>query len=360
MINITKTYLPPLEEYVKNLKKIWDSGWVTNNGQLLVELENKLKEYLGVKHLFIVTNGTMALEIAIKALDLKGEVITTPFSYVATTSSLVWEGCKPVFADIDKETLNIDSREIEKRITPETSGMMPVHVYGNICDVEKIKDISEKYNLPIIYDAAHAFGAKYNGESILKQGDISILSFHATKLFHMIEGGAVITDNDDLAHKISYLRNFGHKNQEEFFGLGINGKNSEFHAAMGLSVLSHIEEILKSRKEITELYDGLLDWGKLIKPTITQMNGYNYAYYPVIFDSEEVLLKVKNELNRKQIFPRRYFFPSLNSIEYIKEFDEQEMPIAEDISRRILCLPLYHDLKMEEIKLISEILNKNV
>ena len=234
MIPVTKSFLPPIEDYIEYLKQIWDSNQLTNNGPLVKELEQKLKEYFDVKHLFFVSNGTIAEQIAIKAADLKGDIITTPFSYVATTSSIVWEGCQPVFVDIDPQTLCMNPDLIEDAITEKTTGIIPTHVYGIPCDVEKIQEIAEKHSLKVIYDAAHTFGGKYKGKSIASYGDISFLSFHATKVFHTVEGGAIITNDDELAHKISYMRNFGHNGPEDFWGVGINGNNSEFHAAMGL------------------------------------------------------------------------------------------------------------------------------
>lgn len=357
-INVTKTYLPPLEEYIKYLRKIWKSGYITNHGPLATELENKLKKYLGVKYLFFVSNGTIALQIAIKALELKNEVITTPFSYVATTSSLVWENCKPIFADIDPNTLTIDPNEIEKKITKKTTGIVGVHVYGNPCDVEKINKIAKKYKLKVIYDAAHAFGVKYKNKSILNYGDISTLSFHATKIFHTVEGGAIITNNDNLAKKIEYMRNFGHsglRKPEQFLGLGINGKNSEFHGAMGLCILKKIDELILKRKNAFLYYNKFLPKNKIIKLNTKNKTKYNYAYYPLIMPNEKCLLKTIKKLNNVQIFPRRYFFPSLNKLNYL---DNQNMPISENISRRIFCLPLSHEISKKEIYKITKIINK--
>jgi dTDP-4-amino-4,6-dideoxygalactose transaminase len=353
MINVTKTYLPPLEDYVKYLEQIWSSNQLTNHGPLVKELEKQLKEYLGVKHLFFVSNGTIALQIAIKALDLQGEIITTPFSYVATTSSIFWEGCKPVFVDIDPETLCLNPDRIEAAITPRTSAILATHVYGNPCDVEKIQAIAERHGLKVIYDAAHAFGVRYQGRSLVSYGDIATLSFHATKLFHTVEGGAVITQDDELAHRIAYMRNFGHKGQEDFWGLGINGKNSEFHAAMGLCLIPKVPELIARRKEICERYDELLDGCGLFRPKCLAGTEYNYAYYPVLFNSEELLLDVKETLNENRIYPRRYFYPALNSLNYTHS---SPMQISEDVSGRILCLPLYPELDIEDVHRICEII----
>jgi len=356
MITVTKTYLPPLEEYIKYLKSIWKKGQITNNGFLVQKLETKLKKYLGVKHFFLLTNGTMALQIAIKALELKKEIITTPFSYVATTSSIVWENCKPIFVDINPKTLNIDAAKIEQKINKNTEAILATHVYGNPCNIEKIKQMGKKHNIKIIFDAAHAFGVRYKNKSLASYGDISALSFHATKLFHTVEGGALVTNNDATARKISYLRNFGHKSKEDFWGLGINGKNSEFHAAMGLCVLPKVDKLISYRKKISELYDKLLISKNLnIKnPKIRPNTIYNYSYYPIIFPSEKVLLKVKDALNKQNIFPRKYFYPSLNTLNYVKS---KPMPIAQDISKRVLCLPLSHELRQKEVSQISKIIN---
>ncbi|WP_345075159.1 DegT/DnrJ/EryC1/StrS family aminotransferase [Hymenobacter fastidiosus] len=345
-INVTKSYLPPLEEYVAYLSGVWDRVYLTNAGPLVVELEKQLREYLGVKHLFFVNNGTIALQIAIKALELQGEVITTPFSYVATTSSLVWEGCKPVFVDIDSKTLCLDPTLIEAAITPQTVAIMATHVYGNPCDLEAIEEIAVRRKLRVIYDAAHAFGVTYKDNSVLNYGDISTLSFHATKLFHTVEGGAIVTDNDELAHKISYMRNFGHNGPEAFWGVGVNGKSSEFHAAMGLCVLPRVDELIRRRKEISERYDRLLADTPLTRPRIHDHTRYNYSYYPTLLPSEEVLLQVRDALNAQDITPRRYFYPSLNTLDYT---DKQPAPVSEDVSVRVLCLPLYYGLEDEDV-----------
>jgi len=291
MINITKPFLPPFDEYKEYLEGIWERAWLTNNGPLVNDLEIKLKNYLGIQHLLFLSNGTIALQIAIKALLLSGEIITTPFSYVATTSSIIWEGCKPVFADIDPKTLNIDPQKIEKLITKNTSAILATHVYGNPCDIEAIDIIARKHNLKVIYDAAHAFGVRYKNRSIFEYGDISTTSFHSTKVFHTIEGGAVITRDAELLKIMARLRNFGHNGPEIFVEAGINGKNSEFHAAMGLVNLKHIEPIFQSRKMQALLYDKALQTLKIRKPVIHKDAEWNYSYYPIIFDTEEQLLK---------------------------------------------------------------------
>ncbi|WP_316353883.1 DegT/DnrJ/EryC1/StrS family aminotransferase [Candidatus Trichorickettsia mobilis] len=354
MIPITKPFLPDITKYNEYLQKIWEAEYLTNAGPLVKELELKLKDYCNAQNLFYVSNGTIALQLAIKALDLKGEIITTPFSYVATTSSIAWEGCVPVFVDIDPSFLTIDPNKIEAAITPETSALLVTHVYGNPCDIEAIESIANNYNLKIIYDAAHCFGVEYKGQSIVNYGDISTLSFHATKLFQTVEGGAVITQNLELAEKISYMRNFGHDGQEKFFGIGINGKNSEFHAAMGLCNLPEVPNIISQRKKICDLYDSILLANyKISRPEIRKNTRYNYAYYPVLFEDEKALLAVKEKLNNHNIFPRRYFYPSLHTLPYIKE---SKMPIADDISSRVLCLPLYYSLSNEDVYKISRLI----
>lgn len=354
VINVTRTYLPPLEEYEHYLRGIWERGVVTNNGPLVRELEARLKEYLGVRHLFFATNGTIVLQIALKALGITGEVITTPFSYVATTTSILWENCKPVFADIDENTLGIDPGYLEELITPQTQAILATHVFGNPCETEAIEKIARKHNLKIIYDAAHAFGTAYKGRQLISYGDISTVSFHATKLFHTIEGGAIITNDDEVAERISLYRSFGHRG-DDYFTVGINGKNSEFHAAMGLCMLPRVANIIEERKEIARMYDMLLANTGVQRPQLAAGTAYNYAYYPVIFASEEQLLRVREALNAKEIFPRRYFYPSLNTLPYITQ--SNSCPVSENIARRVLCLPYYPGLAGKDIERITTIVN---
>lgn len=353
MINVTKPFLPPRAEYDAYLDGIWQRNWLTNNGPLVNELELKLKEFLGLNHVLYLSNGTIALQIAIKALDLKGEIITTPFSYVATTSSIVWEGCKPVFVDIHPHTFNIDPGKIEAAITPATSAILATHVFGNPCDVHAIDAIAIKHNLKVIYDGAHAFGVTLQGKSVFEFGDISTCSFHATKLYHTVEGGAMFSTMPDLIHKMAYLRNFGHNGPNEFFGLGINGKNSEFHAAFGLVNLKYISEILDRRKYLAQHYKQKLTG---LRHTVQKIHDgvlYNHGYYPVVLESETMLLKIVEQLNLHWIYPRRYFYPSLSTLPYVQS---TATPVADDISKRILCLPLFHDLKEEEIDMIIRIM----
>jgi dTDP-4-amino-4,6-dideoxygalactose transaminase len=354
MINVTKPNLPPLDEYVEYLKGVWERNWLTNNGPLVNELEIKLKEYLGLNHFLFLNNGTIAIQIAIKALGLReGEIITTPFSYVATTSSIVWEGLIPVFVDIDEQSLNIDPKKIESAITDKTVAILATHVYGNPCDIEAIETIAKKHNLKVIYDAAHCFGTKYKSRSVFEFGDVSTTSFHATKLFHTIEGGAVITTSAQVLKTMSHMRNFGHNGPESFECVGINGKNSEFHAAMGLCNLKIVDNILESRKKASEIYDKALSGLKVRKPAITKHADFNYAYYPVIFNSEKDLLKAVDALNSNYVFPRRYFYPSLNKLTYVNKY---ETPISEDISTRVLSLPLYYNMQEVDIHMISRML----
>jgi dTDP-4-amino-4,6-dideoxygalactose transaminase len=353
MIYVTKPFLPPKEEYDMYLQGIWQRNWITNHGPLVNELELKLKERLQIPHLLFLSNGTIALQIAIKALALRGEIITTPFSYVATTSSIVWEGCIPVFADIDPATFNIDPIKIEKAITPQTTGILATHVFGNPCDIDAIDLIAKKNGLKVIYDAAHCFGTEYKGKSVLNYGDISTISFHATKLFHTGEGGAVVTQQPELLKKMAYLRNFGHETPVSFEMVGINGKNSELHAAMGLSILPYINDILAKRKQLSLYYDSVLENLAVKKQAIQKDSIYNFSYYPILLESEEMLEKSIAELNKYQIFPRRYFYPSLESLNYV---NGTLCPVSADISKRILCLPLYHDLSFEEIDMIARLL----
>jgi len=357
MINVTQTFLPPLEEYVAYLTKIWDSKWLTNRGMLVRELEDKLKDHLGVKNLLLVNNGTIALQVAIKALGLTGEIITTPFSYVATVSSIVWENCTPVFVDIDQNHLTIDETKIEDAITEKTSAILATHVYGNPCNVDAIKEIAGRNGLKVIYDAAHCFGVNYNGQSVLNQGDVSTLSFHATKLFHTGEGGAIVCNDTELFNRIFYHHNFGHRGEEEFWGLGVNAKISEINAAMGLSLLPHLEEIIDKRKFVCETYDFLLNGADVRKISLREGTEWNYAYYPVIFPNETILTKTKKALNEQNIFPRRYFYPSLNLLPYV---EYKDMPWTEDISSRVLCLPLSTALESADLENICEIIQQNL
>ena len=353
MINVTKAYLPSKAKFQAYVDRIYESGWLTNNGQLLKELEARLQAHLGVKHLILVANGSLALQIAYKVLDLKGEVITTPFSFVATTSTLAWEGLKPVFADINPNSFNLDPAQIEQHITPNTSAIVPVHVFGNPCDIEAIQHIAQKHKLKVVYDGAHAFGVNYKSQSVFNYGDISILSFHATKIFHTIEGGAVITNDDELAKKIRLLINFGITGPTTIEGLGINAKMNEFEAAMGLCILDEIETITAQRKHIMQIYQTELEDLVEFQAFNPHANN-NYAYVPVLFETEAQLQKVQKALNDNSIFPRRYFYPSLDTLDYLQT--NQICAHSRDIASRILCLPIYSGLTQEQQNRIIELI----
>jgi dTDP-4-amino-4,6-dideoxygalactose transaminase len=354
-IHVTKPMKPPLTEYMSYLADIWERGHFTNHGPLCLELEEKIKDYLEAEHFLYVSNGTLALQLALKALGKTGEVITTPFSFVATTSSIVWEGLVPVFVDIEPHHLTLDPAKIESAITEKTVAILATHVFGNPCDVEKIEEVARKHQLVVIYDGAHSFGVRYKGKPLTQYGDMTTLSFHATKLFHTVEGGGVVTENADFAKSTASMRSFGMEGSEVIKGLGINAKNSEVHAAMGLCNLPRVKNAIQRRKYISDLYDFYLTVGKgaLSRPLIRSGTDYNYAYYPVLFDSESALIQAKSILNSEGIYPRRYFYPALNGICYV---DHSPMPIAEDISRRVLCLPLFDEMSEPLVERISHAL----
>jgi dTDP-4-amino-4,6-dideoxygalactose transaminase len=357
-IHVTQPSLPPLNEYVELLKGVWDSGILTHNGPLVQELEKNFCTKLNVENFLSTTNGTVAIQMSLKALELKGDVITTPFSWIATISAIKSEGCTPVFCDIDPDTLNIDPAKIEPLITKETVAIIPVHVFGNPCDIKAIEKIAKKHNLKVIYDAAHAIGSTYNGKSLLSYGDISATSLHATKLINTAEGGACISSDKDLNEKLKRIRFFGHDDNKVIVEDGFNGKMTEVHAALGLSNLKYYDKVLQDRKKKYLYYKNKLSGNDDIKFQTTKHGSSNYSYFPVIFRSENCLLKVEKALNAQQIYPRRYFYPSLNTygkvVEYIK------MPVSEDISKRILCLPLYLNLTYKDLNRIVDIINKSV
>ncbi len=344
--------MPSISVYEDLVKDIWRREWLTNNGPCSVELEKKLKEYLEVSNFLFVGNGTIAIQLAIKSLELKGEIITTPFSYVATTTSILWENCTPVFVDIETDHLCINPKLIEQAITPYTSAILATHVYGNPCDVEAIQKIADNHGLKVIYDGAHAFGVKYNNKSLFSYGDISTLSFHATKLFHTIEGGGISFNDNDLYKKLFLLRSFGHIG-DEYYSIGINGKNSEFHAAMGLAIFPQIEDIINRRKKISDLYDTLILGLPIQRHTLREGTTYNYAYYPILFNHEADLIRVKNHLQINDVNTRRYFYPSLNNLPYVMN---NPCPVSEDVSARALCLPLYPDLSLQDVEKIVELI----
>jgi len=352
-LNVTQTFLPDMSEYSSILQRAFDKNWLTNRGELVQELEEKLKAYLDVNHLTLTTNGTLPIQIALKALGLEGEIITTPFSYVATTSSIVWEGCTPVFVDIHPEYFTIDESKIEAAITAQTTGILATHVFGNPCEVNIIEDIAKKHNLKVIYDAAHCFGVKYNSKGIFNYGDVNTCSFHATKIFHTGEGGCWTTNDDSLQQELYYHHNFGHNGPEHFHGLGINAKMSELQAAMGLAVFNHLPEIFALRKKAVMYYDDSLEKSSLQRMEIRSNTDWNYHYYPVVFQSETDLLEAQKKMNQSDIYPRRYFYPSLNKLPYVSQ---QPCPISERISKCILCLPLWAGIEEDQIQRVVKFL----
>ena len=354
MINVTKTFFPPRIEFKEQMDRVWKNQWLTNNGELFKELSLKLKQILGVRNIIPMTNGTLPIQIALKILGNNGEIITTPFSYVATTSSIVWENCNPVFVDIDQDHLTIDETKIEAAITSKTTAILATHVYGNPCNVDAIEKIAKKHNLKVIYDAAHCFGVKYKGKSIFNFGDVSTCSFHATKIFHTGEGGALFCNDAELVPQMFYSHNFGHNGPEKYFGLGINAKMSELQAAMGLSILPYMSQIHNERKKVCNFYNKNLNFKQFKKIKLREETEWNYSYYPIIFSSDEKLLKVLGELNHNEIYPRRYFYPSLEELPYV---NSNICPIAKDISKHVICLPLFVGMEQSILKIITRIIN---
>jgi dTDP-4-amino-4,6-dideoxygalactose transaminase len=352
MINVTKTYLPPFDEYAAILKRAWDKGWITNNGELLQELEAKLKAYLGTEHLLFCSNGTIVLQIAIKALGLTKEIITTPFSYVATANAIAWAGCTPVFADIEPETFTLDPAKIEAAITENTEAILATHVYGFPCKVEAIEKLAQKHNLKVIYDAAHAFGSVYKGKSLLSYGDISTCSFHATKLFHTVEGGLVICHSEEMYRQLLLFRSFGHLG-DDYYSVGINGKNSELHAAMGLCLLPKVQDFVTERIRLYQQYQEAI--GQVVaffdNPVLIEGFQWNYAYLPVIMKDRHQRDILIAALAAKDIYARKYFAPSLNTLDFYPE--KYHCPVSEDIADRIVCLPFYVGMTDEEFKSIT-------
>lgn len=352
MIPVTKPYLPERTRLDAYIDRIYESCWLTNNGQLVKELTERLKEYLGVEHLLLVSNGTLALQVAYRALGITGTALTTPFTFVATTSTLAWEGITPRFVDIDPETFCMNPDLIEQSITEDTSAIVPVHVFGNACEVERIGGIAKKHGLKVVYDAAHAFGVRYKNESILNYGDAATLSFHATKLFHTIEGGAIVFKEKEALERAKLLINFGITGPETIEGIGINAKMNEFQAAMGLAVLDSIDHILEKRSEVWHYYQEKLQGHFQLQkwnPHATNNSGY----FPVLFENEEELLQTKEKLNESGINPRRYFFPSLDCVNYV---EGQMMRTSRNVSSRILCLPVFAELTEESVDFVYSIL----
>jgi len=356
VIPVTRTFLPPMEEYTAILRRAWDKQWITNRGELVQELEAALRKTLDVPFLTLTNNGTIPLQIALRALNITGEVITTPFSYVATTAAIAWERCTPVFVDIDPLTLTIDEKRIEEAITPNTQAILATHVFGNPCNVEVIDKIAATHNLKVIYDAAHCFGVRYQNRSVFTYGDVSTCSFHATKLFQTGEGGAMITQDTDLQHRLFYSHNFGHKGALEFHGLGVNAKMSELQAAMGLAVYPYLDTIFSTRKTAAAYYDQHVS-PSLQRMKIREGTEWNYSYYPVLFESEEAVLAAEKYLRDNQIIPRRYFYPSLNLTPFVRH---SPMPVSEQTASRILCLPLFACMTEEELERVTSCVNQSV
>jgi dTDP-4-amino-4,6-dideoxygalactose transaminase len=366
-ITVTQPCLPPLSEFVPYLEQIWNNKWLTNNGPLHEQLEQELAEYLGVKYISLFSNGTLALISALQALNITGEVITTPFSFVATTHSLWWNKITPVFVDIEPEYLNLDPAKIEAAITPRTTAIMPVHVYGNPCNIDEIQRIADKYSLKVIYDAAHAFGVKKDGVSILNSGDLSVLSFHATKVFSTIEGGAIISHTPEMKHHIDNLKNFGFRDETVVEEPGINAKLNEVQAAYGLLQLKYIDVFIVRRKEITQLYRTLLKDLPGIR-FLEDIHGvtYSYSYFPILINMEqygksrdEVFLKLKEN----NIFARRYFYPLISNFEpyhKLTSASPENIPVATKIALEVLCLPIYVELKDTDMLTICSIIKGSV
>lgn len=358
MIYVTQPSLAPLEEFTELLRGVWDRGILTHNGPLVQQLERELCTKLEISHCVAVSNGTIAIQMAIKALGLSGtggEIITTPFTWVATVSAIQWEGCKPVFCDIEPDTFNIDPTKIEDCITDKTVAIMPVHVFGNPCHVLAIEAIAKKHGLRVIYDAAHAVGSTFNGRSLMEFGDISATSFHATKLLNTAEGGACISHDRDLHEKLKRIRFFGYNDTKDVVEEGFNGKMTEVHAALGLANLKYFDEVLIDRKRKYLLYKDLLSENPLL--TFQNLRGRepNYSYFPVVFESESQLLVAEKKLQANGIVPRRYFYPSVNTYRAIVP-DAPVMPVSEDVASRILCLPLYWKLTEQDVRLIARAL----
>ena len=361
IITVTSPLLPNLDEFTDSLKEIWESKWITNNGQFHQKLEAALAEYLKVPYVSLFTNGTLPLLTALQALRITGEVITTPYSFVATTHALWWNGIKPVFVDIDPSTGNIDPQKIEAAITPRTTAILPVHVYGKPCDTEAIQAIADKYGLKVIYDAAHAFGVEVNGESLLNAGDMSTLSFHATKVFNTIEGGAMVMHDEKTKQRIDYLKNFGFANEVEVVGPGINSKMDEIRSAYGLLNLKQVDAAIAARQKVALAYrnalrdvDGISFWDDM--PGVR----HNYSYFPIFVDAEkygmtrdELYMKMKDQ----GIWGRRYFYPLISEFSTYRGLESsrpENLPNAHMMADTVICLPMHHALREEEINRIID------
>lgn len=356
MINVSKPYMPPLEEFNRYLEGIWKRSYVTNNGPLLIELEYRLKEFLGVNFVQVVSSGTMALQIALRSLDLKGEIITTAFSHVSTVNAVLWNNCTPVFVDIENKYFCIDPSGIEAAITKNTCAILATHVYGYPCQVKKIQAIGDKYNVKVIFDGAQAFGVDVHGRSVFNYGDVTAVSFHATKIYHTIEGGAIVTNNKEIAEKSAQLRNFGLLGTDPYLA-GINGKNSEIHAAIGLCNLPKVPDFICKREQLSNLYRMLLKGLPLQILEPPHDTEYNFAYFPVLFHSQLTMLAVYQALANAGVHSRRYFYPSLNRLPYL---EGTNCPVSEDVCQRVMCLPLYYDLLPEDVREITQIVSQQL
>ncbi|MCX6271424.1 MAG: DegT/DnrJ/EryC1/StrS family aminotransferase [Bacteroidetes bacterium] len=362
-IYVTQPSMPPLEEFTAYLKDIWESKWLTNNGKFHQELESALAGYLGVKYISLFSNGTLALITALQTLRITGEVITTPFSFVATTHSLWWNGIKPVFVDIGNEYFNIDPKKIEAVITPHTTAIMPVHVYGNPCDMQAIEKIADTYGLRVIYDAAHAFGVTVKGNSVMNMGDLSVLSFHATKVFTTIEGGAIISHDENTKKRIDFLKNFGFADEVTVVAPGINAKMNEIQAAFGLLQLKTVDEAIAKRQKIAQTYREQLGNCPGIRCLwdIKQVR-HNYAYFPVLIDSEmygSTRDEIYEDLKKHHIFCRRYFYPLISNFPTYSGLDSaavENLPVATQVAGKVLCLPIYPDLELESVEKIARLI----
>jgi dTDP-4-amino-4,6-dideoxy-D-glucose transaminase len=357
-IFVTRPDLAPLEEFIPYLEKIWENKWLTNNGPFHQQLEQALCDYLGVEHLSLFTNGTIALVTALQTLRITNEVITTPFSFVATAHSLIWNGLTPVFVDIDPVTCNLDPEKIEQAITPRTTAIMPVHCYGTPCNVERIQKIADTYGLKVIYDAAHTFGVKYKGESLLRHGDLAVLSFHATKVFNTFEGGAIVCPDAKTKQRVDYLKNFGFADEVTVMAPGINGKMSEINAAFGLLQLKYVDGAIKRRAEIDGLYrtglNGIKGINCLPKPPHTE---HSFSYFPIFVGNDYPLSRdgLYNRLKDQNIHARRYFYPLISDMPMYRGLpsaNQANLPVAEELSQQVLCLPIYPDLQVSEIEQI--------
>ena len=352
-IYVTQPSLAPLAEYEAYLRQIWETGVMTHNGPLMQRLEKEISAYEGVPDTICLANGTCAMQLAIRAMDLQGEIITTPFTFIASANSITWERCTPVFVDIDPGTWNLDAGKIEAAITAKTCAILPVHVFSAPCDVVRIEQIAARHGLKVIYDAAHAMCVKINGRSIMSYGDVSCTSFHATKLFNTCEGGACFTGNRELAARIRRMRFFGFDEQKEIVDYGMNAKMTEMAAGLGLANLRHLDEVRRNRRIKYELYKRLLSHRDDLTFQVIDPEAYNYSYMPVLFDTEARLLETLKRLAAERIFPRRYFHPSLHDTAI---FEKTDLPVAKSVASRIACLPLYNDLSSHDIERICKAL----